>query len=336
MEFKGELPEENNKITLDLLDRKMLYLLSLNARYPESSIAKSLKTSKEVINYRIRRITNEGFLRGFITLIDNNKLGYTTNDIHLSIKPEYFKIILEKLENDNRINHVTNCSSPVDLQFRITTKTIKEVENFIEEFLNKNHKEIIDYDIATIIREEFLGLKLLLENNKEIKIDDRKDLSFQKEINNKEENIIIDEKDKEILEILKLNARIPLLEISRIIKLAPTSVRNRIKKLCKDGVIKKFIPYYSLSYIGYQWYIMFIRTKNLDYNKFLAYTKEHPNIVWISKRIGKWNYKLSIFTKNNTELNNIIRDIIENFKESIINYQTGIVFKQYKFNQKVI
>ena len=145
----------------------------------------------------------------------------------------------------------------------------------------------------------------------------------------------MDEKDKQILAKLTLNARMPLLQLSREINLAPTSVTNRISTLIKKSAINSFIPYASFSFIGYQWYVLELRTKNLDQKSFVQYLRQHKNAVWLSKRVGKWNYYISIFAKNNTEFNQIVQDIQRKFHESIIDYNSLTVFKQYKYSQKV-
>ena len=62
-----------NKINLDLKDRKILYELDSNSRQPLSQIAKKVGLSKEVVNYRIRRledqkiITHTKIITGFET-----------------------------------------------------------------------------------------------------------------------------------------------------------------------------------------------------------------------------------------------------------------------------
>lgn len=50
----------------------------------------------------------------------------------------------------------------------------------------------------------------------------------------------LDEKDEKILSILKENARIPNIKIARIIGLTEGAVRNRIKKMIANKIIKCF------------------------------------------------------------------------------------------------
>ncbi len=50
----------------------------------------------------------------------------------------------------------------------------------------------------------------------------------------------IDDVDKKIIEILKLDSRIPFLKIARQIGVSEAAVRQRVKKLIETGVLKRF------------------------------------------------------------------------------------------------
>jgi len=50
----------------------------------------------------------------------------------------------------------------------------------------------------------------------------------------------IDEIDKKIIEILKLDSRIPFLKIAKQIGISEAAVRQRVKKLIETGILKRF------------------------------------------------------------------------------------------------
>ncbi len=50
----------------------------------------------------------------------------------------------------------------------------------------------------------------------------------------------VDEKDREILRILRKNGRITLTELGKRVKLSPASVKNRLEKLEKLGAVKGY------------------------------------------------------------------------------------------------
>ncbi len=60
---------------LDKIDRKILYELDLNSRQPVKNIAKKLKLSREVVNYRLKKMIDLKVIRNFTTSISVFKVG---------------------------------------------------------------------------------------------------------------------------------------------------------------------------------------------------------------------------------------------------------------------
>ncbi len=61
---------------LDKKDRDILYQLDLNSRQSFNQVAKKVRLSREVVQYRVRQLEKKGVIRGYFTLIDTSKLGY--------------------------------------------------------------------------------------------------------------------------------------------------------------------------------------------------------------------------------------------------------------------
>ncbi len=352
MEFMGQLHEQHKSMELDLTDRKILYLLSQNARFSESSIAKALGISKEVVHYRIKGLQREGFLHGFITLLDMEKLGQSMYSVTMVLHPSYEQQeMLGSLIADRRVSHIKHLSSLLNLQFAMTTATGREFTDFFDAFLHKYHAGIKDYELSVILEQHFMGLDFLLEGldeKEKPKISEHKGSSFQNLFlrpGNRGSRprrkaagvnqVVTDAKDREILRCLKLNSRLPMVRLAREVKLNVASVQKRLAHLVEKGVITHFVPYASFSYLGYQWFELYLRTKHLNEHSFRQYLHQEPKIVWLSKRLGKWNYHLSIFARNNTEFNQVVQKLQQQFQDSIIAYDTSTVLKQYKFAPRV-
>lgn len=337
--FIGQFNEESKRMELDIMDRKIMYLLSINARFAESSMAKALKISKEVVHYRLKRLQKDGFLHGFITVLDAEKMGQIVHTINLSLHPFHeHKSMIKQLIGDARIINLKHFDSQLDLQFSVATSTIHEFAEFFDSFLKEHHQLIKDYSHSTLLEEHFTGLNFLLEPAERPKILERKGSSFQHLFSARKMlpgAAAVDAKDVAILAELKINSRMPILQLAQKVHLATTSVQGRISRMIQQGIIKNFIPYASFSFLGYQWYMLFLRTKNLNQATFFQYLHQHPQTVWVSKRLGKWNYQVSIFARNNTQFNQVVQDLQQHFHDSIINYDSATVYKQYKYESRV-
>lgn len=335
--FKGQINTVVSEKKLDLINKKILYILSLNARFGYNTIAKTLNIKREVVNYRIKKLEEENFLEGFFSHIDVTKIGYQMYLLYLKLyNTKNYKALLQKFNENKKITRIKEVTGAYDLQLVLTTKKVLEADQIIDQIINDFGENIKTYAILRIVEEGFTGLQLLLSEDeiKKIKIKEPKGSSFQNEFINRkeqEEQIIIDDKDRQILKILHLNARESIKNISDKINLAPIAVENRIKKLISNGVIKSMYPLFNIGQLGYQWHKVLLQVKNINKTHFLEYLKTHSNILWYMKIIGTWNYQVSVFAKNTAEFHQIMDDIRNKFSDNIIAYESLIVLNQQKF-----
>lgn len=94
--------------TLDELDKKILRMVSDNARLPFLEVARACNVSGAAIHQRIQKLTSAGVLKGSRFVIDPEKVGYETCAyIGLNLKdPETFDNVVERLKN---IPEVVEC-----------------------------------------------------------------------------------------------------------------------------------------------------------------------------------------------------------------------------------
>ena len=93
---------------LDNLDRKILKLISEDARIPFLEVARACNVSGAAVHQRIQKLTNTGVLKGSKFIIDPEKIGYETCAyIGLFLKdPEKFDNVVAELKN---IPEVVEC-----------------------------------------------------------------------------------------------------------------------------------------------------------------------------------------------------------------------------------
>ena len=73
--------EANSRIKVvhnapDATDRKLLALLQDNAKLTQAELAKEVGLTAPSVNERIRKLERGGFIRGYVTLLDERKLGH--------------------------------------------------------------------------------------------------------------------------------------------------------------------------------------------------------------------------------------------------------------------
>lgn len=118
----------------------------------------------------------------------------------------------------------------------------------------------------------------------------------------------MDEIDRQIIKILKENARTTYVEIGRLLQLSEGTVRNRIQTLIDSGIIKKFTVEVSLS-IGIRALIMVSinpTTPTLQVSKIIG---ELGGIEKIYEVTGEYEIVCVITSANISGLNQTIEDI---------------------------
>lgn len=89
-----------SKQVLDSLDRKILKLISQDARIPFLEVARACNVSGAAIHQRVAKLTNLGIIKGSQFIIDPEKIGYETCAyVGLYLKnPENFDKVVAELK----------------------------------------------------------------------------------------------------------------------------------------------------------------------------------------------------------------------------------------------
>lgn len=95
---------------IDRLDKKILQMISQNARIPFLEVARECNVSGAAIHQRVQKLINIGVIKGSEFIIDTYKIGYQTCAyVGITIKDmSYFKSVIESLKN---ISEVVECHS---------------------------------------------------------------------------------------------------------------------------------------------------------------------------------------------------------------------------------
>lgn len=138
---------------IDSLDRKILSLISKNARIPYLEVARECNVSGAAIHQRIQRLTDFGIITGSEFIINQKKIGYSTcafMGVFLE-KAYYYQEVMGELE---KIPEIVECHYTTG-NYAIFLKIITRD--------NDHLKEIIADRLQTIVgiarTESFISLE---------------------------------------------------------------------------------------------------------------------------------------------------------------------------------
>lgn len=121
----------------------------------------------------------------------------------------------------------------------------------------------------------------------------------------------MDEKDKEILNILQVNGRMTASEISDRIDLSIPTVAERIRKLTEYGFLQEFRAIAGAKKVGYDVtaYILLDMSSASDYDDVVKRSKKNSEVLECHSITGEGSHILKIRTKNTSSLELLLRDI---------------------------
>ncbi|MCR4615929.1 MAG: Lrp/AsnC family transcriptional regulator [Clostridiales bacterium] len=159
-------------------DKKILSLLSDNAKYTNEDIARMLGVKKEEVDSRIADLEGQGIIRKYTTLVDWSRFddAYVSALIELRVTPQPsdgFESIARKVMKYDEVETVYLMSGGYDLCAIVTGHTFQEVAMFVAKELAPM-KEVISTATHFVLK-RYKELNVDLCGNIS---DDREKMSF--------------------------------------------------------------------------------------------------------------------------------------------------------------
>lgn len=112
----------------------------------------------------------------------------------------------------------------------------------------------------------------------------------------------LDKTNKKILQLLQENSAITNTELSNKIGLAPTSTLERVRKLEKNGIIKKYVALVDEKKVGIG-IVVFVQVVMAEHNteslqKFVSKIEKLPEVLECYRLAGEKDYLLKVVTED--------------------------------------
>ncbi len=130
--------------------------------------------------------------------------------------------------------------------------------------------------------------------------------------NQKIELTSIDEIDRKIIHLFEKDGRMSYRKIANALDISIGTVHNRIEKLMKTGVIKKFVPLIDHGKLGYSLTtIIGVRVKGGVLKNWEDRTSYHRNVLCMYDVTGEFDAILIARFKNTLELDQFIKGLLK-------------------------
>jgi Lrp/AsnC family transcriptional regulator, leucine-responsive regulatory protein len=304
---------------LDLKDKKILNEIEMNARMTHSQLAKKLKTSKQVIKYRIENLEKQNIIQGYFAIIDILKLGFTPHVLYfkfVNLTSQKEKQWHKQIDKHPAVMSSGKNAGAWDLTVVIKAKNNQELDKIYKEITNGKEDKIKKKLITSQIESTYFTETVF--HNKQGNEATTAGGELEK----------IDETDEEIIVLLAKNCRTSLLDLSEKLNMSPNGVKERIKKLEQKKIIvgyKTKINYELLSFLHFR---VFIHAKKMSkefYEQIKQFLKQKGNIESISHFWGYADIDFRIHAKDIFELYQTIAELKDKFVENIVDVDSMII-----------
>ena len=315
-------------LVLDVKDKKILYELDLNGREYVSTIARKVGLSKEVVNYRIKRLRDRGIITGFHAIIDTSKTGHRIYRLQIQyqdVSPEKEQEILDYMKKHSNIGWIATYEGFYDLAVLFWAKDVFEFRTTCDSFLAEFGKHFQN-TIKTIV--------LHIYHYKHNFLFDTEDLT-EATIGGPLRQAALDHLDLQILQILSKDCRKNTLDIGNQLHLSPNTVKYRIRKLLDNKVIVAYKTMINADKLGYQHYKVFLNLNNLTEEtrkKLIGHLRVNRHVIYVTDAIGKADLEFEAHVKNIKELHTIIRNLKLQFSDMIRDTKSVLIFKEHRIN----
>lgn len=301
-------------VNLDKLDLKLLSNLDVDARQSNQQIARKLRTSKEVIAYRISKLEKQGIIRGYQTIINTSKLGFTLYRIFLRFENVNEKIIsniIDFLKSEEKIWWIGDLEGRWDFLFGVWSSSPEEFKKLFDKFNLKFRKYIAETLLSIILSYQHYDQAYLMGK--------RNNYSARTiGIFNNEK---IDDKDIQILKLISDDARIPLIKISERLNLESSTILYRLRNLKKKKIILGYRPILDFNLLNYDYYVVKLNLNDTSKIKGLKeFVLQNPNVIDIIETIGGYDFDFDIMVNNQQEYHKFIKEIKNFFPIKEIEY----------------
>ncbi len=317
---------------LDTKDKMILHELDINSRQSLASLSKKTGMSKQVINYRLNKLVQDGVITRFYTELNYEKTNTQVFKLHIqleNITPEVEEQVYNYFKNLKYSTWVVSCSGKWDMICGVAVHDVISYNEVLKDILNRFSKYIHNKEIITNVFLNICNRKWLLPSKTTRKITVTGGRTF---------DLGHDKTDLKIMEILAENSRAKLVDMALKCGVKPNVVKYKIKNLEKNGTINAYRVGLNLNLLGKEFCKAFIylhqKTEEKE-NKLIEYCKAHPNVTAFIQCIGSWDFEIEFEVDNVDQFHQTMKEIrnkfdfVKSYESVTIIREHGIIYNPY-------
>lgn len=314
---------------IDAIDRKILYELGKDARQSYSALGTKVRSSKEVVQYRVSNLLRQGVIFRLLPIIDTSRIGYGLNKVFIKLQNASEKRraqLIASLLLDNRVIWLVECDGAFDIAFMIFAKTHQELDRAIRELCGPYSYFINRKELSTNVAGEYFERRYLIDAVSTL----QKKVSY----GNEAEGAALSAQDRKILELLAGDARLQSTQLAKTLPIKSDAVRQHLRRMEEQGIITSYSLILDNASIGQIQYKVLIELEDLSESVLQGIRQfciQTPRIVYMIKALGRWDVEIDIEASCAQEYRDIMSDFSKTFPGKIKMYESLIIYKIHEY-----
>lgn len=301
---------------LDALDHRILDRLSRDPRLGASEIARSVAHGRDIVAYRLSRLSDLGLISGAAALLNPFALGFGLYKTYLRLRrhrPARLKSLVAALRAHPRTFCLAQCEGGWDIIFNAVSETAERFDQIQDRLLTSFRDIVIESDFAVVTRhqtivraparQECLNSLVLAGSVRSPGDPERQDLA--------------------ILDALCKDCRTPISRIAESSGLHPQTVQRRIAHFERSGLIAGYRLELDRSLLSQQTFKLqlFLSSFSATTSRRLRqFCERHAAVYKLLQQLGACKYELGVAAGNYEEflvcLDDLRRELRESLRES--------------------
>jgi len=312
---------------LDQRDRQIIFQLDRNSRQSINELATVTKLSRDVVSYRIKQLEKAGVIQKYIAVIDYGRFSYQQIRLYIKLQnttPEIEESIALFFVREKHCLIVYQTNGLHDLAAGFLVRSLVEYQQIYDTFLREFRTHVADKAISLFLTYHHFCRNYLV---------DKKHQDHTVITTGNREPFLYDEKDLLLLNVIKENARITLLDLAQELNMTPAGVKYKLRNLEKQKVILGYKVLLDFSKLGYQYFKVDLELEDVAIIPSLAhYILQHPHVIYRDVTLGGSDFEFDCEFKNDLEFYQFMDKLKRLFPQKIRHYTFYQALKIYKYS----
>lgn len=305
---------------LDALDKKILAEFDRNSRRSLSAVARVLKQSRERIEYRTQRLIDEGVIKYFGTTFNPQRLGFQIYKTFLRTETNLSKLaeLNRHLEQHPRIAWLARCEGEWDIVFCLYARTADEFHAMHTTLLSDFNPVVLNFSSYCLTNVKMYERGYLQRATEK---------GFRP-LAGGFSPVELSALDWKVMQKLHREARLPTVEIARLLRVSNPSVAASIARLEELGIITGYGVTLDSEKLGTLFFKaqFYLRDYSADLReRFEAFCDSHPEVTCYTEQIGDCNLEVELHVDEHSKYFKLIEEIRIEFTRLIRNFKTIII-----------